>query len=68
MLAKDFLFDIEVDLSRDDEDKPDLGAQRCSLRPRFSPRQADADAYTRAMDGGIRDTHLQCGLKDHPST
>ena len=66
-LAEDLLIDIKVDFSRD-EIHPDLGAQRCSLRPSFPPCQAEADACTRALDKGIRDTHLQRGLKDHSST
>ena len=36
------------------------------MRPRFPSRQAEADARTRAADDGIRDIHLQHGLKDHP--
>ena len=64
--VEELLFDIEVDFFGDDMVEPNLGARRRSLRPRFSPRQVGVDAYTRAMDGVIRDTHLQCRLKDHP--
>jgi len=28
----------------------------------------EAEAHTGAVDDGIRDTYLQRGLKDHPST
>ena len=65
-LAKDLLIDIDADFSRD-EVLPDLGAWRRSLRSRFPPYQARANARTGAIDGGIKDMHLQCGLKDHPS-
>lgn len=65
-LVKDLLFDIEADFSKEEEVYP--GAWRRGLRPRFPPRQARANAHIRAVDGDIRDTHLQHGLKDHPST
>ena len=64
--AEDLLINIEVDFS-EDEVHPDLGARRCSLRPRFPPHHAGANAHTGAVDRGIRDTHLQHGLKNHPS-
>ena len=64
--AEDLLINIEVDFSKD-EVYPDLGVRRHSLRPRFLSHQAGVDAHTRAVDRGIRDTHLQHGLKDYPS-
>ena len=63
--TEDLLFNIEVNLSTEEKDYP--GARRRGLRWRFLPRQAGADAYTGAVDDDIRDTHLQCRLKDHPS-
>ena len=66
MRAEDLVIDIKADFSGD-EVHLDLGARRCSLRPRFPPRQARADARTRAVDRGIRDIHLQRRLKDHHS-
>ena len=55
----------------DDFLKPEVlsefGTRRPSLRPRFTPHQARADARTRAVDRGIQDTYLQHGLKEHPS-
>ena len=64
-LAKDFLFNIKDDLSGEEEIYS--CARRHGLRPRLPPRQARADACTGVVDGGIKDTHLQYGLKDHPS-
>ena len=64
--AEDLLFDIEFDLFG--EELINLSARRCGLRSRFPPRQAWANACTRAVDDNIRDTHLQRGLKDYPST
>lgn len=55
--VEDLLIDIEADFSGD-EVHPDLGARRHSLRPRFPPRQAGADACIGALDKGIKDTHL----------
>ena len=49
--AKDLLFDIEADLSGEEEIYSI--ARRRGLRLRFSPRQAEADAYTGAVDGVI---------------
>ena len=64
--AEDLLIDTEADFFRDVVHL-DLGARKRSLRLRFLPRQAEVDACTGAIDRGIRETHLQCGLKDHPS-
>ena len=66
MRAEDLHINIEVNFS-EDEVHPDLGARRRSLRPRFPPHPAEANAHTGAVDKGIRDTHLQHGLKNHPS-
>jgi len=66
MPVEDLLFDIEADLSGEKEIYP--GTWRHDLRQRFLPRQARADAYARVVDSGIRDTHLQLRLKDHPVT
>ena len=66
MRAEDLIIDIKANFSGD-EVHLDLGTRRCSLRPRFPPRQAGADAHTKAVDRGIRDIHLQRGLKDHHS-
>ena len=65
MRAEDLVIDIDADFSGD-EFLPELSARRHSLRPRFPPHQARADTRTRAVDSGIRETHLQQGLKDHP--
>ena len=62
--AKDLFIDIEANFSRD-EVLPDLSTQRCNLRPSFLPCQVGADASTGAINGDIRDTHRQQGLKDH---
>ena len=64
--AEDLLFDIEADLFGEEEIYPDLGAWRRSLRLRFPPCQARANAYTGAVDNNIRDTHLQLRLQGHP--
>ena len=63
--AKDLFFYIETNLSGEEEIY--IGTRRRGLRPRFPPLQARADAHTKAVDNIIRDTHLQRGLKDHPS-
>ena len=65
MRVEDFLID------KDDEfPEPEVllmfGTWRHSLRPRFTPYQARADAHTRVVHRGIQNTHLQQGLKDHP--
>ena len=65
MRAEDIVIDIDADFSGD-EFLQELSARRHSLRPRFPPHQARADTRTRAVDSGIRETHLQQGLKDHP--
>lgn len=65
MPTADLFFDVNIDFSGEEEIYP--GAQRCSLRPRFSPRQVSTDAYTGAADDNIRDTHFHQGLKGHPS-
>ena len=62
--TEDLLINIEVDFS-EDEVHLDLGARRRSLRPRFPSYQARADARAGVVDGSIKDTHIQCGLKDH---
>ena len=67
MQAEDLIIDIDADFSRE-EVHADLGARRRNLRSKFPPHQAGAEARTRAIDRGIRDTHLQNGLKDHPFT
>ena len=36
-MAEDLIFDLEANLSSEEEIDPDLGAQRCSLRLRFPP-------------------------------
>ena len=64
--AEDLLSNIEADFSGEEEIYP--GAQRHGLRLRFLPRQAKANAYADAIDDGVRDTHLQRKLKDHPTT
>ena len=66
MRAKDLLIDIKADFFGD-EVLPNLGTRRHKLRPRFPPRQAGAYAHTGDINGGIKDTHLQRRLKDHPS-
>ena len=53
-----------VDFSGEEEIYP--GARMCGLRLRFLPCQAGADACIGAVEGSIRDTYLQRGLKDHP--
>lgn len=55
--VEDLLIDIDVDFF-EDEVHVDLGTLRCSLRPRFPPLQAMADARTGTVDRGIKDTHL----------
>ena len=57
MQAEDILIDIDDDFPRP-EVLPEFGARRRSLRPRFPPYQAKADARNRVIDGGIHDTHL----------
>jgi len=49
--AEDLLFNIEADFSGEEEIYS--VARRRGLRLRFPPRQAEADAYTRAVDGVI---------------
>ena len=65
----ELMFDIDVDLEADDKAGPGPSASRYSShKPRFSPCLAKAKAYTRVVDDSIDDTHLQHGLKRHPST
>ena len=48
--------------------EPSLGAQRhCSHRSRFPLGLFEFKAYTREIDDSIANTHIQHGLKRHPS-
>ena len=66
MQDDDILIDIDKVFARP-KVLSEFNTQRRSLRPWFPPHQARADAPTRTIDRGIKDTHLQHGLKDHPS-
>ena len=46
---------------------PEFDTQRRSLKPRFPPHQAVADARTCTIDRGIKDTHLQLGEQHLPT-
>ena len=65
MRAKVFVIDIDANFSGG-ELHAEFGTRRRSLWPRFPPHLARIDARTRAVDRGIRDTHIQSRLKDHP--
>ena len=58
MHVKDIFIDIDDDFPGP-EVLLEFGVQWCSLRPRFPPHQAKANARTRVVDRGIQDTHLQ---------
>ena len=55
--VEDLFIDIDADFSKN-KVLLDLGIWRCSLRLRFPPCLAGANARTRAIANGIKDTHL----------
>lgn len=59
---------IGMDVLFGDDIHSNLGPHKRSLKSRFPPYQAGADAHTDVVNTSIRDTHLQRGLKGHPST
>ena len=68
-LDDELMFDIDADLEADDRAGPGPGALRChNYRSRFPPCLFGVEAYTREIDDSINNTHLQHGLKKHPST
>ena len=64
--VEDLIFDLESDVSSEEEINPDLGPRRCNLRLRFQPHLVGVNAYTGSVDDSIRDTHLQRRLKGDP--
>lgn len=63
------MFDIDAKLEADDMTRSAPNAPKCSTYRSIYPQsQAGAGAYTGEIDESIIDSHLQHGLKTHPST
>ena len=65
-MAEDLIFNLEADVSSEEEINPDPGPRSCNLRLRFQPHLVGVNAYTGSVDDSIRDTHLQRRLTGHP--
>ena len=67
-LEDDIIFGIEANLKADDMAVPTPRIpRRSTYQSRYLPGQVRAEACTEEIDEAIRDTHLQHGLRIHPS-